>query len=67
MRRRSPDSGGVAEQGELPLWLVAGQELVEVAVLHVLCDHAEGVAVDAHGQQAYDVGVLQAGHYLDLL
>lgn len=53
-----PDSGGVAEQGELPLRLVAGQELVEVAVLHVLCYHAEGVAVDAHGQKADDVGIL---------
>lgn len=48
MQWLSPDSGGVAEQSELPLGLVAGQELVEVAVLHVLCDHAQGVAVDAH-------------------
>lgn len=62
----SPDSGGVAEQSELPLWFMAGQELVEVSVLHVLCDHTEGVAVDAHRQQSYDVGVLQARHDLYL-
>jgi hypothetical protein len=38
---------------------MAGQELVEVIVLHVLCDHAEGVAADTHGQQTDNVGVLQ--------
>lgn len=43
-----PDCGGVAEQGELSLGLMPGQKLVEVSILHVLCDHTERVAVDAH-------------------
>lgn len=59
VRHHSPDSGCIAEQSQLPLGLVAGEELVEISVLHVLCDHTERVAVDAHGQQANDVGVLQ--------
>lgn len=55
----SPDSRRIAEQSKLSLGFVAGQELVEISVLHVLCDHTERVAVDAHSQQANDVGVLQ--------
>jgi len=62
-----PDGRRVAEPGQLPLGLVAGQELVEVTVLHVLRDHAQRVAVDAHGQQADDVRVLQTRHDLYLL
>ena len=46
---------------------MTGKELVEVAILHVFCDHAERVAVHAHRQQADDVGVLQPRHDLYLL
>ena len=66
VRHHSPDSGCIAEQSQLPLGLVAGEELVEISVLHVLCDHTERVAVDAHGKQANDVGVLQTWHDLYL-
>lgn len=45
---------------------MAGQKLVEVSVLHVLCDHTERIAVDTHSKQANDVGVLQTGHDLYL-
>lgn len=45
---------------------MAGQKLVEVSVLHVLCDHTERVAIDANSKQANDVGVLQTGHDLYL-
>ncbi len=62
----SPDSRCVAEQSQLSLGFVAGQELVEISILHVLCDHAERVAVDAHSEHADDVGVLQTGHDLYL-
>lgn len=62
----SPDSRCIAEQSELSLRFVAGQKLVEISVLHVLCDHTERVAVDAHSEQANDVGVLQTGHDLYL-
>lgn len=43
-----PHSRCIAKQSKMSLWFVAGQELVEISVLHVLCDHAERVAVDAH-------------------
>lgn len=46
---------------------MAGQELVEVSILHVLCDHAEGVTADTHGQQTDYVRVLQTRHDLNLL
>lgn len=45
---------------------MARQELVEVSVLHVLRDHTERVAADAHSQQPNDVGVLQTRHDLYL-
>ena len=54
-----PDSGYGAAECYLSLRFMAGQELGEVTGLHVLCDHAEGVAADTHGQQTDDVGVLQ--------
>ena len=51
-----------------PLPQLQGVEvLVEVPVLHVLGDHAQGVRVHAHGQQAHDVGVPQARQDADLL
>lgn len=59
IRHHPPDSRCVAEQSELPLWFMAGQKLVEISVLHVLCDHTKRVAVDAHSEQPDDVGVLQ--------
>lgn len=62
----TPDCRCIAELSELSLRLVAGQKLVEVSVLHVLCDHTERVAVDAYSKQANDVGVLQTGHDLYL-
>lgn len=43
------------------------QILVEVSTLHVLGDHAEGVAAHTHTQQADDVGVLEPGQDLHLL
>lgn len=62
----SPDSRCIAEQGELSLGFMTGQELVQIPVLHVLCDHTERVAVDAHCQEANDVRVLQTRHDLYL-
>lgn len=60
-----PDSGCIAGGGALGL--MAGQELVEVSILHVLSDHAEGVFSNAHCQQPDDVGVLESRHDLNLL
>lgn len=54
-----PNSWCIAEESKLPLGFMAGQKLVEISVFHVLCDHTERVAVDAHSQQTNDVGVLQ--------
>ena len=47
--------------------LMAGQELVKVSIFHVLRDHAEGVALHTHCQQADDVRVPQPRHDPDLL
>lgn len=44
-----------------------GQILVQVSTLHVLGDHAEGIAAHTHPQKTDDVGVLQAGQDLHLL
>lgn len=65
-RKTSPHGRCVAYQSKLSLWLMARQELVEVSVLHVLRDHTERVAADAHSQQPNDVGVLQTRHDLYL-
>jgi len=43
-----------------------GQILVQVSTLHVLGDHAEGVAAHTHAQQADDVRVLQPRQDLHL-
>lgn len=48
VHHRSPDSRCIAEQSKLSLGFMAGQKLVEISILHVLCDHTEWVAVDAH-------------------
>lgn len=44
-----------------------GKELIEIAILHVLGDHAERVLSDTHSQETNDVGILQPGHDLYLL
>lgn len=62
----SPDSHGIAEQSELPLGFMSWQKLIEVSILHVLCDHTERITVDAHCQETNDVWVLQTGHDLYL-
>ncbi len=62
-----PDCGSVAEESNHALRLMAGQELIKVSVLHVLCDHTQRVRAHTHRQQPDDVGVFQSWHDLYLL
>jgi len=61
-----PEGLGVGGFGGGRLGHVVEQELVEVAVFHVLHDHAERLLPHTHSQHAHDVRVLQLGHDLDL-
>lgn len=63
-----PDGGlPTGAPAHLVFQLMATEELVEVTILHVLCDHAQRVVFHAHTQQPYNVEVLQARHDLHLL
>lgn len=61
-----PDGWGVVRGPGLVQKHSVGQVLVEVSTLHVLGDHAERVAADAHTKQPDDIRVLQARQDLHL-
>ena len=63
----APYGGCFIGCGGLRLKLMPREILIEISVLHVLCDHAEGVALHTHSQQTDDVGVPQSRHDPDLL